>query len=81
MYSQQELAVMEADIAAAAKLGAQGVALGCLDADGSVDAPATSQLAHFAREHGLQVTFHRAFDMARSLRYENGKGLVMTCAM
>jgi copper homeostasis protein len=56
---------MKRDIVAAHRLGADGLALGILKADGSVDIERTRQLVELARP--LNVTFHRAFDMASDL--------------
>jgi copper homeostasis protein len=64
-YTPEEFETMKRDIAAAQKLGADGVALGILKADGSVDIERTRQLVELARP--LKVTFHRAFDMASDL--------------
>lgn len=61
LYSDSELAVMEADIQMAKQLGASGVVLGLLKADGSVDEERTRRLIDLA--HPLPITFHRAFDM------------------
>jgi len=63
LYSETEVAVMKADIELAKTLGADGVVLGILQADGTVDEVQTRQLVELAKP--LPVTFHRAFDMAR----------------
>jgi copper homeostasis protein len=65
LYSSDEFAVMREDIACAAEAGANGVVLGLLTAGGEVDAERTSQLVEAARR--MEVTFHRAIDMARDL--------------
>jgi copper homeostasis protein len=62
-YSDAEFEVMKLDIELAKKLGADGVVIGILNEDGSVDAGRTSALMELARP--LSVTFHRAFDMTR----------------
>lgn len=62
LYSDTELAVMEADVGTAKSLGADGVVLGFLRADGTVDEALTSRFVRQA--HPLPVTFHRAFDVA-----------------
>ena len=61
LFDADEFAVMEADIDAAKAEGADGVVIGLLMADGTVDAERTRAL--IARARPLAVTFHRAFDM------------------
>lgn len=60
-YSQLELAQMEYDIKLAKQLGAAGVVFGCLTPEGEYDHIANQRLLDAAC--GMQVTFHRAFDM------------------
>jgi copper homeostasis protein len=64
-YTEDEIEIMRRDIVAAKKLGADGVVLGILGANGSIDADCTRQLVELARP--LSVTFHRAFDMSADL--------------
>jgi copper homeostasis protein len=68
-YSDEEFAVMREDIQCAAEAGANGVVLGLLTADGSIDVKRTCALVEEARLTAprMQVTFHRAIDMARDL--------------
>jgi copper homeostasis protein len=66
LYSDGEFEVMEADIAEAKRLGADGVVLGVLTADGRVDIPRTAKLVELAAP--MKVTFHRAIDMTTDLR-------------
>jgi copper homeostasis protein len=63
LYSDDELAVMREDIRMAKDLGAEGVVIGCLTAQGDIDRARTEELIGLARP--LNVTFHRAFDMCR----------------
>ena len=63
LYSDTEFEVMCADIDVVQKMGVDGVVLGILNVDGTVDEERTRQLVERARP--LRVTFHRAFDMTR----------------
>ena len=65
LYSEDEMEAMLHDIGVALNLGADGVVIGCLTADGRVDAARTRRLVAAAGR--LDVTFHRAFDMTRDL--------------
>lgn len=60
LYSEDEFSVLERDVEHARALGATGVALGCLTADGEIDEARCARLIQQARP--LAVTFHRAFD-------------------
>lgn len=64
-YTDSEFEQLQADVETARRLGANGVVLGLLRPDGTVDVPRTRQLVELA--HPLPVTFHRAFDMTRNL--------------
>ena len=65
LCDEQELDVMRRDIAVAIEAGAEGVAVGVLRRDGSVDREALATLVRAASP--ATVTFHRAFDMSRDL--------------
>ena len=62
-YSPIEFEVMRRDIKLAKQAGANGVVIGILYEDGSVDETRTRELVELARP--MSVTFHRAFDMSR----------------
>ena len=61
-YSDYEFAIMQHDLLLAKHLGVNGIVIGLLKPDGTVDKARTAQLIDLARP--LSVTFHRAFDMA-----------------
>ncbi|WP_273429655.1 copper homeostasis protein CutC [Chitinibacter tainanensis] len=63
LYSDLEFEVMERDVLMCKKIGVDGIVIGLLNADGSVDIPRTQRLVELAGP--LPVTFHRAFDVAR----------------
>lgn len=61
LYSDLEFAIMRRDVEIARGLGAAGVVVGLLNAEGTVDEARVAGLVALARP--LSVTFHRAFDM------------------
>jgi copper homeostasis protein len=61
LFDDDEFAIMEADVETAKAEGADGVVIGLLLADGTIDVTRTRAL--IARARPLAVTFHRAFDM------------------
>jgi len=63
LYSAEEIEAMKEDILFCKEQRAEGVVLGLLKTDGSVDIDRCSDLIQLARP--MQVTFHRAFDMTR----------------
>lgn len=63
LYSEVEHQAMLHDIEMARKLGVDGVVIGCLNADGTIDMQRNKALIEAAG--GMSVTFHRAFDMCK----------------
>lgn len=63
VFDDFESEVMQRDIETCQSLGCTGVVLGALNADGGVDVPRCR--AWMDAAHGMSVTFHRAFDLAR----------------
>lgn len=64
LYSDVEHKTMLHDIKIAKKLGVDGVVIGCLKADGTIDMERNREL--IAAAEGMSVTFHRAFDMCKN---------------
>lgn len=60
IYTAIEFAAMKQDILLCKELGFNGVVLGILHIDGTIDIKRTSELVALA--YPLEVTFHRAFD-------------------
>jgi copper homeostasis protein len=63
LYSATEFEVMKFDIERCKALGVDGVVIGILNPDGTVDKERTAELIQLARP--MKITFHRAFDMTR----------------
>ena len=62
LYSDAEFRVMLRDIEYCKQVGCNGVVIGMLCADGTIDQPRCARLVEAA--YPLGVTFHRAFDWA-----------------
>ena len=63
LYNKDEFAMMENDIRLCKELGCDGVVIGLLNMDGSIDITRTAELVELAYPMG--VTFHRAFDRCK----------------
>lgn len=66
LYDQREFEQMAGEIARFRDLGANGVVIGALTRDGDLDTVHLRQLMKAAGS--MEVTLHRAFDMARDLK-------------
>jgi copper homeostasis protein len=62
VYTEKDIHIMEVDIEASLPY-CDGIVIGALDADGSIDLAACRRLVNAAK--GKPVTFHRAFDVCR----------------
>jgi copper homeostasis protein len=62
-YTEDEFYIMMEDVKQCRQLGCDGVVIGLLNADGSIDIKRTSKLIELA--YPMEVTFHRAFDRCR----------------
>ena len=70
LYSALEFESMLADVIAIRELGAAGVVIGCLTADGAIDETRRGALVAAAKP--MAVTCHRAFDSSRDGRAAGG---------
>jgi copper homeostasis protein len=61
LYSDLDFDIMRRDIEVCGECGADGVVIGLLLPDGTIDVDRTAKLIEFARP--MSVTFHRAFDL------------------
>ncbi|HYK47673.1 MAG TPA: copper homeostasis protein CutC [Parafilimonas sp.] len=62
-YTDDEFHIMQKDIQACKQLGFDGVVIGLLNIDGSIDTNRTKLLVDLA--YPMDVTFHRAFDRSK----------------
>lgn len=63
LYSDEEFEIMMSDVQLCKNLNCDGVVIGLLKKDGSVDIARTEKLIELA--YPLEVTFHRAFDRCK----------------
>lgn len=64
LYTDDEFEIMLNDVKLSKDLGCDGVVIGLLKKDGSIDVKRTSMLIELA--YPLEVTFHRAFDRCKN---------------
>jgi len=63
LYSETEFEIIKRDVAKIAELNVNGIVVGFLNADGTIDTERTATIVEMAKP--MEVTFHRAFDMCR----------------
>ncbi|HEV7334148.1 MAG TPA: copper homeostasis protein CutC [Flavisolibacter sp.] len=63
LYTNAEYGLMQDDVRLCRQLGCDGVVIGLLQKDGSIDVRRTAKLVEMA--YPMEVTFHRAFDHCR----------------
>jgi copper homeostasis protein len=63
LYSNEEFDIMLQDVKLCKQTGCDGVVIGLLNSDGTIDLKRTSKLIEAA--YPLGITFHRAFDRCR----------------
>jgi copper homeostasis protein len=60
LYTEDEFEIMKSDVLWCKEIGCDGVVVGFLNEDGSIDKKKTSRIVQLA--YPMEVTFHRAFD-------------------
>ena len=63
LYTKDEFEIMKNDIKLCKELGCEGIVIGLLNMDGTIDMTRTSELVELV--YPLEVTFHRAFDRCK----------------
>ncbi len=63
LYTDLEFDIMMADIRYCIDAGCDGIVIGILNANGTIDKERCARMIDLAKQWGLGVTFHRAFDM------------------
>ncbi len=62
LFSAEEYSMMQTDVLLCKQLGCEGIVIGILNPDGSIDKKRCAALVQMA--YPMEVTFHRAFDRA-----------------
>ena len=75
IYTEKEFQQIISDIEFCKKTGCQGVVIGSLNLDGSINKEQTSEMVRIARP--MEVTFHRAFDESKDI--ENDLNSIISC--
>ena len=84
-YTSEEFEIMKTDVTICKTLGCDGVVIGMLNADGTVDKKRCKELVTLA--YPLGVTFHRAFDRVADAKQalediiENGCERILTSGL
>lgn len=76
-YSQEEYEIMKTDIESCKRIGCDGIVLGMLNTDGSIDKVRCQYLTEYA--YPLGVTFHRAFDRSADPKNALEEIITMGC--
>ncbi len=78
-YDEAEFEVMRRDVEMCGRAGCDGVVIGMLRRDGTVDVERCAQLVALARDFEMGVTFHRAFDVSADLRQALEEVIALGC--
>lgn len=68
LYTDIEFETMKLDVHHCGKTKCDGVAIGILNSDGSIDKARNKELINIAHSYKMGVTFHRAFDRCNNLK-------------
>ncbi|NDV69425.1 copper homeostasis protein CutC [Dysgonomonas sp. 25] len=66
-YSAIEFEIMKRDAHLCGQAGCDGIVIGILNPDGTIDKKRNKELIDIARQYNMGVTFHRAFDRTADL--------------
>lgn len=64
LYSDYEFEILKEEVKQFKEAGADGVVIGCLKSDGTIDSSKMEELIALAE--GMHITMHRAFDMTEN---------------
>lgn len=67
LYTDLEFEVMHTDVKQCIETGCDGIVIGMLKPDGTVDKERCEPLVRLAKKFGLSATFHRVFDLSANL--------------
>jgi copper homeostasis protein len=67
LYNHKDFEIMKSDIYYCAEAGCDGIVIGILRPDGSIDKERCLELVQMAQIYSMGVTFHRAFDRSNDL--------------
>ncbi|HAL82703.1 MAG TPA: copper homeostasis protein CutC [Mucilaginibacter sp.] len=79
LYTDLEFDIMAADVQFCIEAGCDGIVIGMLNADGSIDKERCVKLVQMAKQAGVGVTFHRAFDMCSDMHQGLEDIIAMGC--
>ena len=74
-YGAEDFETMKADAEILMQNGADGIAFGCLDADGNVEVKQTEEILKIIKKYQGEAVFHRAFDCVKN-PYETVEKLI-----
>lgn len=67
LYNDIEFEMMKQDIHHCGKVKCDGVVFGILNPNGTIDKIRNKELVEIAKQYGMNITFHRAFDRCANL--------------